>query len=747
MLLGAAVFAAGLALAFRRLPEWRAAPMPPPAGFVERFEELSGRLSFRPSAGGRPRRALVNHALRRELSCAPQQPGAPPTTGTYGVCVEVRQDGELAGYQGVRELALYFSSEGRPRAALWWSGGNLAMEPESSSDQMARFARLLAYPGEKLSPPRNVLLEGVSVTFYDLIGSAPAEHLQIFGLTGDPSAARAHGTAADWIARRTAPRGQTGMDLVTSFFVLGVCALFLVLVGKRHVDVVNGGILAGITLATLLPETFSHSLTPISNLALPSLFLASKVLWIFLVWSVGESLLRSYQPTFTTSLDSLRAGRVGPRGGRALLSGLALGAILAGAHLALLSLAMNHPAIWPGHASLTLPLTGLGGNSFGRSIALAGTVLLLLAAFLRVLPARWASLAAAVAVVFCWPLPFSLHNIWVELAVEIAFAAVLVGTLRAFGLTALLTASVSFYLLPAAVYSSLNLSWMPWAFAGTVGVTATFLILGLIGLCRPPSVEEQRLTQPAFMRRREEERRIRYEMDLLARMQKGLLPESVPDLPGWDIAARSILATEAGGDLYDFLFDEDGRLWVAVGDVAGHGYSCAIVQAMTTAALTSLIRPGLRPSEVLVQVDRVIRRGGSSRNFATLALLRLDPQTGEVVIANAGHPFPLLILDNDVSEIVLPGLPLGKGPQRIYLDITLHLPPGAALVFCSDGLMETQDWQETPYGFDRPLEILRHAPSAPAASILDILLADWRRHLGTEEPPDDTTIVVVRRAG
>jgi len=300
--------------------------------------------------------------------------------------------------------------------------------------------------------------------------------------------------------------------------------------------------------------------------------------------------------------------------------------------------------------------------------------------------------------------------------------------------------------LPAAVYSGLNLAWMPWAFAGSAGLTGAFLLLGLIGLGRPYSVEAHRLQPPAFMRRIEEERRLRYEMDLLARMQEGLLPQRLPDVPGWEIAARSILATEAGGDLYDFLFDEDGRLWVAVGDVAGHGYSCAIVQAMTTAALTSLIRAGLRPSEVLLQVDRVIRRGGSSRNFASLALLRLDPQTGEVVIANAGHPFPLLVLDSDVSEIVLPGLPLGKGPQRIYLDVTLHLPPGAALVFCSDGLHETQDWQETPYGFERPLEVLRRAPSAPAASLLEILLADWRRHLGTEEPPDDTTIVVVRRA-
>src|SRR5688572_18417263 len=104
MLLGAAVFAAGLALAFRRLPEWQAAPMPPPAKFLERFEELSSRLSFKPSAGGQPRLALVNHAMNRGLICAPQRPGAPPTRGSYSICVEVRQDGEISGDREVREL-------------------------------------------------------------------------------------------------------------------------------------------------------------------------------------------------------------------------------------------------------------------------------------------------------------------------------------------------------------------------------------------------------------------------------------------------------------------------------------------------------------------------------------------------------------------------------------------------------------------------------------------------------------------
>lgn len=752
-LLGVLTFAGGLALALRRLPEWRAAPVPAPARFVEPFRALSGRLSFQPADRQQLHLALVTQLSDLDLTCAARRPGDPPSARSYSVCVEVRQSGTLPGDEWGRELSLYFSPRGLPRAAAWIGNQlvlNAATEnPVAPRERVEVFARLLASPGETLSPPRSALVSGATATLYDLNGSgAAAEHLQILSLAGGGLiATREHGTAAEALSRQTTLQWDAVARLVMHYvFALGVGVLFLVLVGKRRIDMVNGGTLAIIVLATLVPELFTHAVTPTSLLVRGATILG-KVLWIFLVWSAGESLIRSYRPNFTTSLDSLRAGRIGPRGGRALLFGLSLGAMMAGVRLAFLSLAVDVPAIWPEKASLTLPLASLGDNPFGRSIALAGAVVLLLAAFLRALPARWAAVAASVATVVCLYMPVHLTNVWIELGVQFFLASVLVWALRAFGLTALLVASVAFTLLPAAVYSSLSLAWMPWAFAGSAGLTGAFLLLGLIGLGRPYSVEAHRLQPPPFIRRIEEERRLRYEMQLLARMQVGLLPQSVPELPGWEIAARSILATEAGGDLYDFLFDEDGRLWIAVGDVAGHGYSCAIVQAMTTAALTSLVRAGLMPSEVLLQVDRVIRRGGSSRNFASLVLLRLDPSTGEVVISNAGHPFPLLLADGDVAEIALPGLPLGKGPQRRYLDVTLHLPPGAALVFCSDGLVETQDWQESPYGFDRPLEVLRQAPATPAESLLQILLADWRRHLGSEEPPDDTTIVVVRRAG
>jgi sigma-B regulation protein RsbU (phosphoserine phosphatase) len=100
-----------------------------------------------------------------------------------------------------------------------------------------------------------------------------------------------------------------------------------------------------------------------------------------------------------------------------------------------------------------------------------------------------------------------------------------------------------------------------------------------------------------------------------------------------------------------------------------------------------------------------------------------------------------------VTEIAIPSLPLGLGPPRHYEDHALHLPPGAVLVFSSDGLFEAMDGGDAPYGYERAQEVLRGAGSRDAGKILEALLADWRRHLRGAAPMDDTTLVVLRRSG
>ena len=206
-----------------------------------------------------------------------------------------------------------------------------------------------------------------------------------------------------------------------------------------------------------------------------------------------------------------------------------------------------------------------------------------------------------------------------------------------------------------------------------------------------------------------------------------------------------MLAGEAGGDLYDFLRDDAGGLWIAAGDVAGHGYSCAVAQAMIKAGLLSLVETGETPASVLRRLDQVLRGVTTDHSFTSLALIRLDPETGDARLANAGHPYPLVMEPGRVTEIDLPGLPLGRGPTQAYADREFRLPRGGTLVLCSDGLFEALDRNGNAYGFERGREVVRAMGHRPAVEIVDALLNDCRRHLGAEAAPDDVTVVVVKR--
>lgn len=752
LLLGALVLAGGLALARLWLPEWQGSAVPGEAGFVERYRSLARQagVTLEP---GEPRIVLAtggNDGFSADDRTMDRYDPELHNRGTgRGIRVRVAQEGTLGKDGPTRELSIDLSAASHPRSLQWaergWTRFFSLSDPPATQEQALALARLLILPGETIRGFQPMTIAGSRGYMAEVEGSQPVEHVQAILQPGGTVIITRHlGPLKDGLERIRGFRfTELFWKLAPSILrLLAVAGLFVVLVSKGRIDVVNGAILAGLTfLASLVPGLMG---SPITDELIASILMAgAHAVWVFLIWSAGESFLRAADPDFTTSLDALRAGRLGPRGGRSLLYGLCLGATVAGVELAARAAATAIPDAWPESFSVRLPAFSASSNPFGQGIALAGALIVVIAVVRRLVPAKW---VAAVSIVACSLLlgPLRLHPFPLELAGNLAVIAPLLLLGKRFGMTTLLTACITSYLLPAAAYSAWNLEWLPGTFAATAGSSALLLVMGLVGLRRPEQVELERLKPPRFIRRLEEERRIKYEMDLLARIQVGLLPVGVPEIEGWEIAARSLLATEAGGDLYDFLRDDAGRLWIAAGDVAGHGYSCAIIHAMTTAALASLVTPERTPAQVLQEVDRVIRRA-SHRNFASLVLLRLDPGTGEALLSNAGHPYPLALSAGQVSEIEVPGLPLGQGPARRYEDLAVQVPLGGILVFCSDGLFEAVDWSASPYGFDRPQEVLRTLEHHSAAEIVEILLADWKRHLRSEEPPDDTTVVVVKR--
>ena len=753
LLLGLLVFAGGLALAHAWLPEWQTGGLRDQAYYAARFQALAGRLGVQPAAG-RPR---VHLAVPEDANGANpaggREPGSAPGLGASAqVRVWQRAAWPAAGGQ-TQNLIVTFAPDGRVREVSWlpgplgsfFSGMSAAIAPPGRAPQLARRAApLLLGPGESLGPPRAAgsdATQGVE-TLRDVRGTREPEHLRILALGHTIRVLRRPGNAAEAAAPFLGVAPLL-LGLARLLFWLAVVVLFFVLLTQRRIDVVNGGLLAALTLlATAVGGLLSHPYRErlIETLS-EALLLA---LWVLVVWSAGESLLRSVAPRLATGMDALRTGRLGPRGGAAVLRGWAVGAGVAGLRLALAALAVALPGAWPRGATVE-PDPVLGGEQLLQAVAVPGLLAVALGLALRFLPARWAPWAAALAgALILKPLP--LHPFSLQLAASLALTAPLVWLGARAGLAALLAATVVSTLLPELAFAARHPAWFPVFLPFGALLVGLFLAAGLRGLRRPREIESAPPAAPAFMKRLDAERRVRYEMDLLARMQLGLQPRHLPALPGWEIAATSVLATEVGGDLYDFAEDDAGRLWLAAGDVAGHGYSCAIAQAMTLAALASLIAAERTPAEVLGRLDRVLRRGGALRHFTSLALLRLDPATGEALLANAGHPFPLHAANGEVREVDLPGLPLGQGPSRAYRDLHLHLPPGALLVFGSDGLYEAAGSDGLPYGFEAPREVLRRAGRRPATSVLEALLAGWRDHLAGAAPADDTTVLVLKRA-
>jgi sigma-B regulation protein RsbU (phosphoserine phosphatase) len=540
----------------------------------------------------------------------------------------------------------------------------------------------------------------------------------------------------------------------TTLLVLATLVAFGVLLFKRRVSFRIALGLGGLTVASsLLAGTLFEPFAKDAPAWIAGISFVGRAVLLGLsviLWSVAESVIRDTVPGFTTSLDALVARRPGPRLGVALLAGLGAGAAAAGFSLLASSGAalLASPTFHPHFPSYAVPFFDGASNPFYAGTWYAGTFVFAAGLLRWVLPRAAADALAA----FCFALYLAtaqpIHPFWASALVSCLVAAAFGLVFRRHGLAALLAAALAQPLWIDLLASAriVSAAWLPFGVAAaSLGAMAA---LAAFAYRRPEREDGVRVDAPEYVKRIESERRVTYEMGLLSRMQTALLPLAPPEETGFDLAARSILATEAGGDLYDFLVDRDGGLWIAAGDVSGHGYSCGIQQAMVKAAFHSLAKAGSPPGEVLGEVDRVLRTAGrESRLFTTLALLRIDPGTGKGLFANAGHPFPLLVREGRCEEIEAPGLPLGQGPARTYGDVEIELRPGEFLVLASDGLFEGPDRFDDPYGYERPKAVLESVGlwRRPPSAVVDALFADWRLHVGEGAPADDTTIVVVRR--
>jgi serine phosphatase RsbU (regulator of sigma subunit) len=200
---------------------------------------------------------------------------------------------------------------------------------------------------------------------------------------------------------------------------------------------------------------------------------------------------------------------------------------------------------------------------------------------------------------------------------------------------------------------------------------------------------------------------------------------------------------EVGGDVYDFLELPDGRFAVVLGDVTGHGIDAAADMAMAKFVFRSLAREHPEPASFLAAANEVVVSEIAAGKFITLLYLTVDPRSGEVACASAGHPSPRVVRPGLAPEgIDVTGLALGiEGGQR-YATVHLRLEPGAVVALYTDGLPEARRAGEL-YGEKRLNDVLLANVDGTAQEIAEALVKDCRDFAG--ELGDDLAVVVLKR--
>lgn len=259
-------------------------------------------------------------------------------------------------------------------------------------------------------------------------------------------------------------------------------------------------------------------------------------------------------------------------------------------------------------------------------------------------------------------------------------------------------------------------------------------------------------------RLRAEPERIEQELQTAQAIQHTFLPKEVPTPVGWEIVPYYQPAHELGGDFYDFLQLADGRLGLVIGDVTGKGIPAALVMTATHTMIRAAAQESASPGQIFARVNDLLHADIPPGTFVTCFYAVIEPESGRLRFANAGHEAPFRCLAGHATELWASGMPLGLMPGTQYEEYDAILAPGESLLFYSDGLVEAHSSSHEMFGLARVKTLLEaDADGADAdgagagtfsgTTLIGSLLDALRRFTGEGgEQEDDVTLVVLHRA-
>lgn len=260
------------------------------------------------------------------------------------------------------------------------------------------------------------------------------------------------------------------------------------------------------------------------------------------------------------------------------------------------------------------------------------------------------------------------------------------------------------------------------------------------------SVAAIRVENARLLEARLDQERLERELQLASEIQQRFQPTAPPQVPGYELQGISFPCYEIGGDYYDFIKRDDGRLVITLGDVSGKGTAAALLMSSLHAAVHA--QTGSHDSLVgtISAVNRYLAENTPANRFITLFYAELDPATGALSFLNAGHNPPLIIhAAGTVEQLASGGLPLGIKPDADYREGRTFLYRGDVLVIYSDGVTEAVSPAGEEFGPTRLYEVVSRNVDASAAGIRDRIESALTKFSQGTRAADDITLVIVKR--
>lgn len=252
-------------------------------------------------------------------------------------------------------------------------------------------------------------------------------------------------------------------------------------------------------------------------------------------------------------------------------------------------------------------------------------------------------------------------------------------------------------------------------------------------------IENVRLLEESMEKRRLEE-----DMRVAAEIQRGLLPDSSPIVPGYSVVGSNFPCRTVGGDYYDFGSD-DGHLLIALGDVSGKGTGAALLMTVLRASVRGAWTQ-TSVGEALPRINTTVCQNVTAGKYITFFLARLHPETGHISYVNAGHNPPLLLhADGRAETLTEGGMVLGLFESVPYGEGTAEFGRGDVLVVYSDGVTETFNAAGDEFGEQRLGEIVARECGKSASAIQDAILEGLEAFAPGEKATDDRTLIVIKR--